>query len=94
MAHLTDKQIAKTWAKRDNAEGVWIGEDLLIKGENVADAVAFFGFDFDEIDWESECIEFNAEDYYIICGLEDRGTYTAIHEVSCEGDIALRYFYD
>jgi len=93
--HLTSSEIRKIWtSEKDNEFGVWIGNDLLIKGEFMETELNYHGVEFDEIDWESEYTEFSEDSYYIIRNLH-HGMYDSIHEIGCMEDLAnSNYWYD
>ena len=91
MVHLTEKQINKIWKNRDCVNGQYIGDDVLVKGENIGN----LDFDLSAEDIENEsvtCGGFFADSYYLIIGV-NYGHWYAIHEV-CIDDLANRYYYD
>jgi len=93
--HLKDSDISRIWTlEKDSEYGVWIGDDLLIKGEFLETEIEYYGIDFNEIDWDAEYIEFSEDAYYIIKNLAN-GRFDAIHEVTCMDGLANSdYWYN
>ena len=91
--HLKDSEIERIWtSEKDSEFGTWIGNDFLISGKFLKTELDYHGIDFNEIDWDSEYIEFSEDSYYIVKNLVN-GMYDSIHEISCMGDLAC-YWYD
>ena len=93
MAHLTEKQIAKAWANRNQADGYNIGNDILIKGCNIENLKYVVDITAEDITENLFCGEFNADSYYIITNIH-YGMWDDVIEVSDIEDIANRYYYD
>lgn len=88
---MTEKQIKKAWANRDNEFGCYIGNDVLIKGCNIGN----LDFDLTEDDIKAEMTcgyEFSADSYYLVLDVS-YGHWYAIDEVN-EDYLFNRYFYD
>lgn len=91
--HLSMDEIERIWNKeKDSPYGVWISDDLLINGRFLKTELDYHGIDFNDIDWDSEYIEFSEDSYYIVKNLVN-GMYDSIHEISCMDDLAY-YYYD
>ena len=93
--HLTMEEIERIWSKeKDNENGVWISDDLLIKGQFMRSEFDYQGLDFDDIDFEDEYIdEFSEDNYYLISHF-NYGSYLSIEEVLDSEDLADRYYYN
>ena len=81
----------KTWNHRNDDYGIEIGNDILIKGCNLANIDSM---DITTEDIETECGSFSNDSYYLIIGLNGQGFgYDSIREIDTVEDLVLFYCY-
>lgn len=90
MAHLTEKQIERIWANRDNEYGQVIGNDILVKGcffDNLDIEISIQDVEDEHI----TCGDFDENNYYLILNTDYYG-FESIYEVGSIEDLINRYF--
>lgn len=88
--HLTMEQIEQIWNnEKDNEFGVYIGSDLLIKGEFLGNSET----DITADDIEEQEGDFSDNSYYLIMNAE-YGRYSDFEEILDSEDLAFRYYYN